>query len=215
MIPTQDSCATICELRPFLPLTEPYTVLGFTHTGGGGSESVQPSVFDVTGPDAIVDWVFIELRDKTDFTTVLATRSALLQRDGDVVEVDGSSPVIFEGLPADDYYIVIKHRNHLGVMSNTPEAVSSTTVIVDFTADLNNAFGGANGIAVLTDGNLGLFSGDFNGNGQVQNTDYADMVQTLGTAGYLPGDFDLNGQVQNTDLQLNLVPNIGRGTAVP
>ena len=80
---------------------------------------------------------------------------------------------------------------------------------------LNQIAGGTNGIATLPDGKLGLFSGDFNANGQVQNTDYAGMVLTLGTAGYLPGDFDLNGQVQNTDLQLRLVPNIGRGAGVP
>jgi hypothetical protein len=201
--------------QDILPLTEPYTDLGFTHTGGGGSESVNPSVFDITGPSAIVDWVFIKLRDKTDFTTILATRSALLQRDGDVVDVDGISPVLFEELPVDNYYVVIKHRNHLGVMTAAPVALSDTPAAVDFTTDLNQIAGGANGIATLPDGKLGLFSGDFNGNGQVQNTDYANMVLTLGTAGYLPGDFDLNGQVQNTDLQLQLIPNIGRGTGVP
>jgi hypothetical protein len=37
------------------------------------------------------------------------------------------------------------------------------------------------------------------------------MLPSLGTAGYQPGDFDLNGQVQNTDLQLQLIPNLGRG----
>jgi hypothetical protein len=197
-----------------LPLTEPYTALGFIHFGGGG-ENVQQSVFEVTGPEAIIDWVFLELRDKTDATTVLATRSALLQADGDVVDTDGVSPVTFAGLLADEYYLVIKHRNHLGVMSAAPVSVSCAPIVVDFTTDLNQIAGDANGIAMLPDGKLGLFSGDFNGNGQVQNTDYATMVLTLGLAGYQPGDFDLNGQVQNTDLQLKLVPNIGRGAAFP
>ena len=85
--------------------------------------------------------------------------------------------------------------------------------MVDFTNDLNQVNGGTNGIATLPNGQLGLYSGDFNGNGQIQNADFAGMVQTLGTAGYVPGDFNLNGQVQNTDLQLQLVPNIGRGQA--
>jgi photosystem II stability/assembly factor-like uncharacterized protein/Leucine-rich repeat (LRR) protein len=195
-----------------LPQTEPYDALGYTLVGSGG-ETAEPSVFETTGPDAIVDWVFLELRDKSDPTMVLATRSALLQADGDVVDTDGVAPVNFADLPPDDYYLVVKHRNHLGVMTAAPVALSATPTSIDFTTDLNQVAGGANGIAALPGGKLGLYSGDFNGNGQVQNTDYAAMVLTLGTAGYLPGDFDLNGQVQNTDLQLRLVPNIGRGAA--
>jgi hypothetical protein len=197
-----------------LPLTEPYTDLGYQHIDGGG-ENIQPAVLDISGTNAIVDWVFLELRDNADLAAVIATRSALLQADGDVVDVDGVSPVTFADLPVDDYYLVVKHRNHLGVMSAAPVALSGTTTVVDFTSDLNQVQGAANGIAVLPDGKLGMYSGDFNRNGQVQNTDYANMVLTLGTAGYRPGDFDLNGQVQNTDLQLKLLPNIGRGAAFP
>lgn len=195
-----------------LPLTEPYTDLGYAHTGGGG-ETVTQEVFNVTGPDAVVDWVVVELRDKSDFSSVLATRSALLQRDGDVVDTDGVSPLLFPTLPADDYYVAVRHRNHLGVMTASPVALFSAAATVDFTSDLNNIYGGSNGIAQAGGGLLCLFSGDFNGNGQVQNTDFAAMVLTLGTAGYAPGDFDLNGEVQNTDLQLRLTPNIGRGQA--
>ena len=40
------------------------------------------TVFDATGNDAIVDWVWIELRDAMDNTIVSHSRSALLQRDG-------------------------------------------------------------------------------------------------------------------------------------
>lgn len=195
-----------------LPPSEPYSALGYANVGGGG-ESAEAPVFDVAGMDAIADWVFLELRDKDDATIVVATRSALLQRDGDIVEVDGQSPVFFADVPEDEYYLAVKHRNHLGVMSATPFAFSKTATVVDFTGSLNDTFGGVNGIADLGGGHFGLFSGDFDGNGQVQNTDYAAMVLTLGMAGYVPGDFDLNGQVQNTDLQLGLVINIGRGLA--
>lgn len=197
-----------------LPLNEPFTALGYTHLGGG-EEGVKQAVFNVGGPDAIIDWVFLELRDEADASTVIATRSALLQRDGDVVDVDGLSTVAFADVPAGDYYLAVKHRNHLGVMSAMPVALSTTATTVDFTSSLAGAYGGANGIATLGDGSLGLFSGDYNLNGQVQNTDYNFLVPTLGTSGYLPGDLDLNGQVQNTDLQLKLTPNIGRGQAFP
>jgi hypothetical protein len=42
-----------------------------------------------------VDWVFIELRSKADSTIVLATRSAIVQQDGTVVDIDGSSCIRF------------------------------------------------------------------------------------------------------------------------
>ena len=104
------------DLNAILPSTEPYTALGYTHVGGGGGESSLPSIINTND---IVDWVVIELRDKNDPSAILATRSALLKSDGSVVShLDGSSPVVFR-IAADDYYIAIRHRNHLGVMTNT------------------------------------------------------------------------------------------------
>ncbi len=66
-----------------IPLTEPYTGLGFTQLGSGGGERTWQAVLDVTGNDAIVDWVFVELRDKVTPSVKVATRCALVQRDGD------------------------------------------------------------------------------------------------------------------------------------
>ena len=69
-------------------------------------------VLDVTGDDAITDWVVVELRDKNDAATVLETFSGLIQRDGDIVGLDGIDDV---GLPVldDDYFVAVRHRNHL------------------------------------------------------------------------------------------------------
>ena len=99
-----------------LPLTDPYAPPNFIHVGTGG-ESVAPTVFAVTGTEAIVDWVFLELRDKSDNTTVVAARSALVQRDGDIVDVDGVSPVLFTNIVPGDYFVVVRHRNHLAIMT--------------------------------------------------------------------------------------------------
>ena len=99
-----------------LPITEPYEALGYALVNSG-SESVDNNLFTLTGNNAIVDWVFVELRDNTDSTLVVATRSALLQRDGDLVDTDGISPLSFSNVAEEDYYIFIKHRNHLSVMA--------------------------------------------------------------------------------------------------
>lgn len=193
-----------------IPLTEPFTGLGFTHIGGGG-ETVNSTVFDITGDNAIIDWAFLELRDKNNNTTILKTKSALWQKDGDIVDLDGISPVSFANMSSDNYYLVIKHRNHLGVMSSNLISLSATTSNYDFTLNAANAEGGINGIADLGDSYFGLFSSDFDHNGQIQNTDVQSLLPSIGISGYQQGDLNLNGQVQNTDLQLQLLPNLGRG----
>jgi hypothetical protein len=128
--------------RSYIPLTEPYTNLQlpngtkpFTHLGSGG-ETIQQSVLDVTGSNAIVDWVFLELRSKLNPANELLTRAALLQRDGDIVDLDGVSPVVFKA-KIDDYYIALRHRNHLGVMTASARTVTRSKVdalFIDFTS---------------------------------------------------------------------------------
>lgn len=113
-----------------LPTLEPYTALGFAQNGGGG-ETVSSTVLNVTGDNAVVDWVFVELRSTSLPYPVVATRCALLQRDGDIVAADGTSPVQFQTVPG-DYYVSVRHRNHLGVMTSTQRTLGSSPVVVDF-----------------------------------------------------------------------------------
>ena len=113
-----------------IPFVEPYTSMGYPHVGGGG-ESVASSELATTGTNAIVDWVVVELRSSATPATVLATRSALIQRDGDVVATDGASPLVFD-LLGGDYHVALRHRNHLGVMTQTPVALSAAPTGVDF-----------------------------------------------------------------------------------
>ncbi|MCC6727042.1 MAG: hypothetical protein IT258_21245 [Saprospiraceae bacterium] len=124
-----------------LPMTEPYTGLAnFQHKGGGGGETIaNAALLQATGPDAIVDWVVVELRTSSSATNaVLATSSALVQRDGDVVAADGQSPVIFSNVDAGQYHVVIRHRNHLSIMTNAKVSLSQMPVTVNFT-DPNTA----------------------------------------------------------------------------
>lgn len=128
--------------KGFIPLTEPYTgIPSFVHFGEGGGEAITLNVLEENGDNAIVDWVFLELRSDVDSTLVMATRSALIQRDGDVVDVDGESNVRFV-VPDGDYYVCIKHRNHLGVMTAKPVSfVSAQTTSIDFTTAETDTYG--------------------------------------------------------------------------
>ncbi|MEL7249600.1 MAG: hypothetical protein AAFO03_14325 [Bacteroidota bacterium] len=195
-----------------IPTTEPYAALGYDHPASGGSEKIAPAVLSTTGSDAIVDWVFVELRDAANTNNVLATRSALLQKDGDIVDLDGKSNLSFpDVLLTETPLIAIRHRNHLGIIATNASNLMDIPVMLDFSTNPALATGGTAAFSDLGNGQYALFSGDFDGNGQVQNTDSNAQTATLGASGYLPGDSDLNGQVQNTDLQIKLTPNLGRG----
>jgi len=122
-----------------IPVQEPYTALGYAQVGGGG-ETVQASVFNTTGNNAIVDWVLLELRTGSPAYAVAATRAALLQRDGDVVDMNGTSPVQF-GIAPGSYRVVIRHRNHLGAMTLNAVTLSTTPTTVDFRSASTATYG--------------------------------------------------------------------------
>ncbi len=132
--------------------------------------SVNASVFGDTGTasDNIVDWVLVELRDATTNTNILASTSALLQRDGDVVSLDGNTPLAFTVAPG-NYYIAIKHRNHLGIMTANTVALSSTVSSIDFTDASNSITFGSNAQTSfgMPSNTFGMWAGDANNDGQV------------------------------------------------
>ncbi len=78
-----------------VPLQEPYRALGYQKVNNATSETTTETVLNQTGQNAIVDWVFVELRDKNNPETVVATRSALLKANGAIVDTDGTSAVSF------------------------------------------------------------------------------------------------------------------------
>ena len=172
------------------------------------------SVFTPTGANAIVDWVFVELRDDTSNTTVVYSQSALLQRDGDVVGVDGVSALTFDSV-SKNYYIAIKHRNHLGIMSSSAIALSSSTTTVDFTNSASQITFGSNAQAALgmPSGVVGMWAGDANGDSIVQYSgaspdspgllsyalnDAGNFLNlpTFLVNGYSLNDVDMNGGAQ-------------------
>lgn len=106
-----------------IPTLDPY----------GSNSSVDPSVFLSTGPDAIVDWVKLELRSSSNSSTILYTKSVLLQRDGNIVDIDGVNYVTLKNAPIGTYYLSVKHRNHLGIMKASTITTTETGVSVDFT----------------------------------------------------------------------------------
>jgi hypothetical protein len=217
------------RVRGFLPTSQPYSALARTsyHTG---AELTTTGVLSTTGVNAIVDWVLIELRTGSTAATRIATRAALVQRDGDVVDVDGFSPVQFNAIASGNYYVVITHRNHLGVMSDVPVALSSTATLVDFTAaydgygtnaqkeigNINTLWAGNANHSGITHRSL-IFSGANNDPDKVKddiitNSSNSALDFSYIATGYKLGDTNLDGDVKyqgpNNDIDTLIFFNI-------
>lgn len=185
-----------------IPSTEPYTGLGYSQVGGGG-EVLTPGLLNITGNDAIVDWVRIELRSSTDATQVLATKAALLKRNGQVVDGLGGFPQF--NLPAGPYYVVVRHRNHLGVMTAAPVVLSGVLTTVDFKLPGTTTWGvdarkNVGGTMVLWTGNAWIdnllkYAGGSNDRDAILVT-VGGTVPTATMPGYLTPDVTMDGLVK-------------------
>ena len=192
-----------------IPTTSPYTdgaTVNMSVFNDGGTSGTGSAI------DDIVDWVWIEIRD-VDKTTIVYSTSALLQADGDVVDTNGISLQTVD-VPFGNYYLVLNHRNHLGIRSLNTVSLLGGIMSIDLRSNSALVAGGTDGIADMGDGSYALFAGDFNENGQVQNTDRNAVIPLLGALGYDNADINMNNQVQNTDLQLLLIPNQGKGEQI-
>ncbi|WP_157547175.1 hypothetical protein [Kordia zhangzhouensis] len=116
--------------------------------------------------DNIVDWVLVEIRDSSDNTLIVDETSALLQRDGDIVSLDGTSDVILRGMTG-NYFITIRHRNHLAMMTQSTIALSVVPTSVDFT-NSGLATYGSNARVQLANGTMAMWSGNVNGDTIIQ-----------------------------------------------
>jgi hypothetical protein len=211
-----------------LPTTEPYDAIpNFVHVNNTTNETVSnpATVFADNGNQSIIDWVFVELRSAVDPAEVLATRSGLLQQDGDVVDVDGVSPLCFEQNEPGAYYVAVRHRNHLGTMTADPIDLTPTGTVVDFidtNTELWHNFPGFDGFEQITvNGQYALWAGNTNVNRTVifagQDNDKDPIfnevdqapgnilrLQTFIYPGYRFGDVNLDGRSifagQNNDV---------------
>lgn len=197
----------------YLPNTEPYTGLGgYAHQGKGGGETISGNRFDETGDDAIVDWMFLEVRNMMDPDEVLATRSVLIQRDGDIENHNGGDVVYFPELLEGQYFVTLRHRNHLGLTTEKAWNLSSVNIPTidysDLTVDVKgNITGGT-----ISGSNRSMWAGDFNGDRKViyqgPNNDifylFSRVLSDSGntsflanyiSSGYDRNDFNMDGKI--------------------
>ncbi|MCD4695028.1 MAG: hypothetical protein K8S16_02210 [Bacteroidales bacterium] len=197
----------------YIPLSQPYNTSPWNYSG---TESV-----DFIPNADVVDWVLIELRDTTEAAlatgeTMIAQKAVFLLNDGSVVGLDGNSsngacsvtaPIIKNNL-----FVVIWHRNHLGIISAYPVTESCGVYTYDFTTSTGQAF--ESGQKDLG-GQAGMFAGDGNANGHINATDKTNWSAEAGKKGYLSNDYTMDSQVSNKDKNEVWIENEGISSSAP
>lgn len=176
-----------------LPTTDPYNL---------GSDG--PSAF----VNNITDWVKVEIRSAADPSLILEAKSFMLKTDGTLERYDGASlvPPYFKPV-FEPVHIVVRHRNHVAVMSNKIDDFSLGSVDYDFTTGLQQAYndGSAPVQMIEVNGVWCMSAGDLTGDETLDDTDNTSM-STLFHQGvmnqYIPADLNMDGVVDDVDLSL-------------
>lgn len=194
-----------------IPRYQPYDVSPWFYEG---TESV--SVI----PDNVVDWVLVDLRDASDAATAFPITSvemqaAFLMNNGSIVDIDGSSVLQFTASINNDPYVVVWHRNHIGVLSATSPVETGGIYTYDFSTSLSQAHGGSLGYKLIDTGVYGMAGGDANGDGVIDAADKTLWAGQTRTKGYKTSDLDMDIQVNNIDKNDIMIENQDFSSQIP
>jgi len=203
---------TNLNLAGEIPLAQPYNVAPWNYPG-------TESVASIPNPD-VVDWVIVELRDASDAAsatgaTRIAQQAGFILKDGTVVGLDGSSNLQFGTSFSSGLFLIVWHRNHLGVLSATALTETGGVYSYDFSTSLSQAHGGGAGYKLIATSVYGMPGGDENGDGDIDATDKASWTINAGTEGYQSSDFNMDNQVSNPDKNDTWVENTTQSSQVP
>ncbi len=140
-----------------------------------------------------VDTVSIELRNLAG-NLVGSTTSNL--------NTNGNAIALFSNVLPGSYYIGIKSSNSVKTWSATPQTIGTIPLTYDFTTSASKAFG--NNLVQLTNGVYGLYSGDINNDGNIDNSDYSNWeIDSNDFAfGFYATDLNGDGNVDNSDFSI-------------
>ena len=127
-------------------------------------------------------------------------RAFFLKSNGSVVSLDGTNlPAIVNPTVAHNLYVVVRHRNHLAVMSATGATFSGGVYSYDFTTGLSKAYGGGTGYKMAGTKAV-MMAGDIDHDGSIFVSDYNRWAAAFGSAaGYYHPDLDMDGSVFVSD----------------
>jgi hypothetical protein len=181
-----------------IPLNQPFNTAPWNY---GGTESV------ASIPAGIVDWILVELRDAASPAQALPAtiipgwpKAFFLKSDGSIVNLNGTSLANFgNSTVTNNLYVVIRHRNHLAIMSANSPTLTNSVYNYDFTTGLTQAYGGGSGYKQAGSA-FAMVTGDIDGDGNVYVSDFNNWATAFGnTGGYFKSDLDFDGKAFVSD----------------
>lgn len=181
-----------------LPLKQPFDQAPFNYEG-----TEQVSNYNLI-PNNVVDWVLIELRSTPAAANIIERKAAWVTSDGTLIDLTGNAGLSFEFPTANQtYYIVVRSRNHLPIMSQQAITLPNTTPY-DF-SDINLVKGGT--LTPVGNNKYGMYAGDMDGNGTITVTDFNHYLQHTSIINtYLNSDCNFDKSTTVKDFNL-LTPN--------
>jgi hypothetical protein len=218
---TSNMMRTDLRTQGLLPTTEPYTALGYSYVGGQGG-----TLGNQLYTQNLVDWVIVELRSAQQPQVVVASRPAVLDKYGQVLDAGTMGAALQFDQPPGYYHVAIKHRNHLGIMTSAPILMNNgSRAIADFHFTSGIPTYGTEATQVVGIRRF-LWQGNSTHTSGAQQIRYTGMnndrdpilvrvggtVPTNATAGYYLEDVNLDGVVKYTGVNNDRDPilvNIG------
>lgn len=172
-----------------LPASQPYYVAPYNYMG---TEALTTVTADM------VDWVLVEMRSGKGPATKIESKAGILMTDGFIKSFDGTNDLSFNIPSNGSYYFIVRHRNHLDIMTASP-IDSAPYMSYDFTTNYTQAYG-TEQLKVLPDGTIAMFAGDVNSDFTIQTTDYdAWKANPAVLDVYNDADMNMDGTIQATD----------------
>lgn len=191
------------NIEGIIPKYQPYKTTPWNYLGTEATATFSTNV---------VDWVMIELR--SDSTTIVSKRAGLLLSDGSIIDIDGTGPVKFKELSDGNYYVVIRHRNHLAIMTASAIPLSSSSSeLYDFTTSQLKAYGN-NSMKDLGGNVFGMYAGDTNNSTIITASDVTSIIVNLNFSNYNNADVNMSGIVTAADVT-KIISNLNEASNVP
>lgn len=180
-----------------LPITQPFNTAPWNYTGTESLNSINEM------PYSVVDWVLLEARNPSDNFDIVAQKAALLLSNGNIVDADfQTNGVKFYNLVTDaNYFISVKSRNHIGVISEMPISLPNT--VNTFIFNEFNVNGGISQLKNIDDDRVALLAGDYNADGVIVVGDFNGYIAESSIINqYLNADFNGDGIISIADFNL-------------
>jgi hypothetical protein len=219
----------------YTPAGQPYNGAPWNYPGTEGDaydSGGDPMMGDAGYPSTAVDWVLVSIRgDSAGTGGPLCQAAALLHKGGYIEFVEEFDCCDLDLLGS--YYLIVEHRNHLIVMSDTVvpivPGIDSSTITYDFRQQQSymddpfmiGIFAGQKELLPQLPGNYAMYAG----NGNQTNTLFSDTDINFDDRSYWEGENGEIGEYRIGDYNMNSDTNFndrvtwernnGKFTSVP